>query len=63
MHNENVWNITKVGIQQPIFFGVNIGNENDQQTLMKNNNEQIQNQNDNKGKDKVIFMKCLDCRH
>ncbi len=63
MHNENVWNITIVGIQQPIFFGVNIGNENDQQTLMKNNNEQIQNQNDNKGKDKVIFMKCLDCRH
>ncbi len=63
MHNGNVWNITKVGIQQPILFGANIGNENDQQTWMKKNNEQIHNQNDNKGKDKVISMKCLDCRH
>jgi hypothetical protein len=44
------------------FFGANIGNENDQQTWMKKNNEQIHNQNDNKGKDKVISMKCLDCR-
>ncbi len=29
---------------------------------MKKNNEQIHNQNDNKGKDKVISMKCLNCR-
>ncbi len=45
------------------FLGANIQNENDQQTWMKKNNEQIHNQNDNKGKDKVISMKCLDCRH
>ncbi len=42
---------------------VNIGNENDQQTWMKNTNEPIHNQNHNKGKHNEISMKCMECKH
>ncbi len=41
----------------------NIGNENDQQTWMKNINEPIHNQNHNKGKHNEISMKCMECKH